>query len=51
MPADIITEHYGNRPLGVHALQIEINRGLYMDEERFERPPAFDRLRAISSAW
>ncbi|WP_106751478.1 N-formylglutamate amidohydrolase [Pannonibacter carbonis] len=27
-----ITEHYGRPAKGLHALQIEINRGLYMDE-------------------
>lgn len=27
-----ITEHYGRPASGLHALQIEINRGLYMDE-------------------
>ena len=26
-----ITEHYGNRR-GLHAIQLEINRALYMDE-------------------
>jgi N-formylglutamate amidohydrolase len=31
------TRHHGQPQLGVHALQIEVNRGLYMDEERFER--------------
>ncbi|NWH07789.1 MAG: N-formylglutamate amidohydrolase [Alphaproteobacteria bacterium] len=33
------TEHYGRPRLGFHALQIEINRALYMDEERIERRP------------
>lgn len=46
-----ITEHYGNPSLGVHALQIEVNRSLYMHEERFETTPGFYRvardLRAI----
>ena len=27
------TAHYGRPPLGVHAVQIELARGLYMDEE------------------
>jgi N-formylglutamate amidohydrolase len=40
------TDHYGRPFLGRHALQIEINRGLYMDERRFCRKPAFDRLAA-----
>ena len=35
-----ITEHYGNPAAGLHAIQIEINRALYMDERRFERSPA-----------
>jgi N-formylglutamate deformylase len=28
----------------VHALQIEIARGLYMDEARIERLPGFDNV-------
>ena len=39
-----ITEHYGNPAAGLHALQLELNRGLYMDERRFERSEDFDRL-------
>ncbi len=31
------TRHYGHPERGVHALQIEINRALYMDEERVRR--------------
>ena len=39
-----ITEHYG-RPLNsIHALQIEINRGLYMDEHHFRRTVGFGAL-------
>ena len=34
-----ITEHYGRPASGLHALQIEINRGLYMDETT-HRPSA-----------
>jgi N-formylglutamate amidohydrolase len=40
-----ITEHYGNPYLGVHAVQIEINRGLYLDERRMTRLHGFDGLR------
>jgi N-formylglutamate amidohydrolase len=36
-----ITEHYGNPAEGVHALQIEISRGLYMDEKRHLRTAGF----------
>ena len=32
-----ITEHYGNPTAGLHAIQLEINRALYMDERRYER--------------
>jgi N-formylglutamate deformylase len=36
-----ITRHYGRPREGVHALQIEICRSLYMDETRIERLPGF----------
>jgi N-formylglutamate deformylase len=39
-----ITEHYGNPAAGLHALQLEFNRALYMDERRFERSASFGRL-------
>jgi N-formylglutamate deformylase len=39
-----ITEHYGNPAAGLHTIQLEINRGLYMDERRFERSADFSRL-------
>jgi N-formylglutamate deformylase len=39
-----ITEHYGNPAAGLHAIQLEINRALYMDERRFERSGNFARL-------
>jgi N-formylglutamate amidohydrolase len=41
-----ITEHYGNPAAGLHAVQLELNRGLYMDERRFERSTSFARLAA-----
>src|SRR5829696_603435 len=41
-----ITEHYGNPAAGLHAVQLEINRGLYIDERRYERRPAFAKLAA-----
>jgi N-formylglutamate amidohydrolase len=40
-----ITEHYGRPALSVHAIQIEINRGLYMDEKSLEKLPAFADVR------
>src|SRR5205814_5496485 len=41
-----ITEHYGNPAAGLHSIQIEINRALYMDERRYQRNASFDRLAA-----
>jgi N-formylglutamate amidohydrolase len=42
--AEIVTRH-GDPAAGRHSLQIEINRGLYMDEARIEKSEAFPRLR------
>jgi N-formylglutamate amidohydrolase len=39
-----ITEHYGNPTAGLHAIQLEINRSLYMDERRYQRVANFARL-------
>jgi N-formylglutamate amidohydrolase len=39
-----ITEHYGRPGEGRHALQIEVNRSLYMDERRYARSKDFDAL-------
>jgi len=41
-----ITEHYGNPGSGLHAIQLEINRAIYMDEKRYERGAGFERLAA-----
>jgi N-formylglutamate amidohydrolase len=41
-----ITEHYGRPFKGVHALQIEINRALYLDETTLEQTAGFVELRA-----
>ena len=38
------TEHYGRPAVGLHTLQIEINRALYMDEERMERTAGLKRV-------
>lgn len=40
-----ITEHYGRPGDGLHALQIEINRALYMDEVSFEKRSGFRAVR------
>jgi N-formylglutamate amidohydrolase len=39
-----ITEHYGRPARGLHALQIEVNRALYMDEYHLEPHAGFERL-------
>lgn len=44
------TEHYGNPRRGRHALQIEINRALYMDERNYRRKPRFAELAADLAA-
>lgn len=40
-----ITEHYGRPFRAVQALQIEINRALYLEEQRFMPSPGFERLK------
>lgn len=40
------TQHYGDPANGVHAVQIELNRTLYMDEDTLGRRPAFAKLKA-----
>jgi N-formylglutamate amidohydrolase len=40
------TDHYGDPQRNQHALQIEINRALYMDERNYRRKPRFERLAA-----
>lgn len=45
------TEHYGRPAQGLHALQIELNRALYMDELRLERSRNFMRVRADMAAF
>jgi N-formylglutamate amidohydrolase len=40
------TEHYGRPARRVHALQIEVNRALYVDEASLVPTPGFARLKA-----
>lgn len=40
-----VAASYGRPASGVHVLQIEINRALYLDEKRITRTDAFDALR------
>lgn len=46
-----ITEHYGRPHNGIHALQIEVNRGLYMDEQRYRRTAGFAALAGDLTAF
>jgi N-formylglutamate amidohydrolase len=39
-----ITEHYGNPASGLHTVQVEVNRSVYMDERRRERGPRFEQV-------
>lgn len=39
-----ITEHYGNPASGLHTIQLELNRAIYMDERRRERGPQFRKV-------
>jgi N-formylglutamate deformylase len=45
-----ITRHYGRPREGVHTLQIELSRSLYMDEARIERLPDFAGVQARMTA-
>jgi len=39
-----ITEHYGNPASGLHTIQLELNRAVYMDERRRERSARFHQV-------
>jgi N-formylglutamate amidohydrolase len=41
-----ITEHYGQPARGLHAMQIEFNRSLYMDERALAKTPRFAAIAA-----
>ncbi len=45
-----ITRRYGHPESGAHALQIEINRALYMDEDSYGRTDGFARVAADMAA-
>ena len=40
-----VTEHYGRPARGLHAIQLELNRALYMNELSYERTAGFEALR------
>ena len=46
-----ITEHYGRPAKGLHALQIVVNRGLYVDETTLAKKPDFAVLQTAISAF
>jgi N-formylglutamate amidohydrolase len=46
-----ITEHYGRPVRGLHALQIEINRGLYVNEVTLEKRREFPLVAAALSTF
>ena len=39
-----ITEYYGNPARGVQSLQLEVNRGLYLDEANLAKSKDFQKL-------
>ena len=41
-----ITKHYGNPASGLHAVQLELNRAIYMDERRREKSARFAQVAA-----
>lgn len=45
-----ITRRYGRPEEGIHAIQVELNRSLYMDESACTPAPGFDRLAAECTA-
>jgi N-formylglutamate deformylase len=45
-----ITEHYGNPVSGLHVVQLELNRAVYMDERRREKGPRFAQVAADFAA-
>ncbi|MEQ8404727.1 MAG: N-formylglutamate amidohydrolase [Oceanicaulis sp.] len=45
------TEHYGRPATGVEALQVEINRGLYLNELRVEKLNGFGAMKRAINVW
>ena len=45
-----VTKAYGEPDAGVHALQVEVNRALYMDETTYAPGPYFTKLKADIAA-
>ena len=45
-----VTRHYGRPRQGVHVLQIEVSRSLYLDQARYLKLARFDQIRDLMSA-
>jgi N-formylglutamate amidohydrolase len=41
-----VTQHYGRPATGIHVLQVEINRALYVNERSLERSSGFTAVKA-----
>lgn len=46
-PGGFITENYGRPDLGMHAIQLEFNRGLYMNERTMQRGRSMAAIRDV----
>lgn len=46
-----IARSYGAPAAGVHAIQVELNRALYMDESTLERGPRFATTRSLATRF
>lgn len=42
-----ITQRYGKPAQGLNAIQVEIDRGLYLDQKTIEPSPAFDEIKRL----
>ena len=45
-----VTRHYGRPRQGIHVLQIEVSRSLYLDQTRYLKLARFEQLRELMSA-
>ncbi|MGI4798708.1 MAG: N-formylglutamate amidohydrolase, partial [Janthinobacterium lividum] len=45
-----VTRHYGRPNSGVHVLQLEISRGLYLDQQNYLPLPIFSEIQTLMSS-
>ncbi|MGI4799782.1 MAG: N-formylglutamate amidohydrolase [Janthinobacterium lividum] len=45
-----VTRHYGRPRNGVHVLQLEVSRGLYLDQQNYLPLPVFEQIQALMSS-